>query len=545
MTSSHDTLVSRLHGVAGQTLLDSIRASRHQLRAPCAGRGGCGKCRVIVHSAHPALCVTDAALAPPTAAELEQLSPGEIARGVRLACLARFDEAGAVDVEIGDDGIAIPSEQLDLACDESLRAAARASGRPLRVAIDIGTTTLAVCLIDLVTDTIIAVDSAANDQKSWGSDVVARIQSVRDDALALSALHMGIVCQLDRMIHQQLSAAGRQAGELDLVAVAGNTTMLHLLLGADPSGMASLPFSPVFLAARRLPIADCGFRLPESCTLLLLPGVSSFVGADITAGVLATGIDRSEGIELLLDIGTNGEMVLANGQRMLATATAAGPAFEGAQISHGCAGVKGALDHCGDGAASAGQNDGGFWYTTIGDAPLRGICGSGLLDLVAWLRRSGALDETGRLELPDEQPAFHPDPQLPVALDQRDIRQLQLAKGAIAAGIAILCQRAGVAVETISRVHLAGGFGAYLRPASALAIGLLPPALAGKVHAVGNTALKGALLAISREAAIDRCTHIADAVEWVDLASDAQFQMTFAECMLFPDDADLPAFEAA
>lgn len=192
MTSSHDTLLSRLHGVAGQTLLDSIRASRHQLRAPCAGRGGCGKCRVIARSLHSA---TGSVLAPPSAAELEQLSPAEIAKGVRLACLARFDVAGAVDVEIGDDGIAIPAEQLSLACDESLRAAARASGRPLRVAIDIGTTTLAVCLIDVVTNTIVAVDSAANDQKSWGSDVVARIQAVRDDPAALGALHMGIVYQ--------------------------------------------------------------------------------------------------------------------------------------------------------------------------------------------------------------------------------------------------------------------------------------------------------------------------------------------------------------
>ena len=301
--------------------------------------------------------------------------------------------------------------------------------------------------------------------------------------------------------------------------------------------MAALPFAPVFLGARQMPISELGFKLPEACTLLLLPGVSAFVGADIAAGVLASGLEQAHDIELLIDIGTNGEMVLGTGQRLLATATAAGPAFEGAQISHGCAGVKGALDHCGDGAVSAGRGDGGFWYTTIGDAPLRGICGSGLLDLVAWLRRSGALDETGRLELPDEQPAFHPDPQLPVALDQRDIRQLQLAKGAIAAGIVILCQRAGIAVEAISRVHLAGGFGAYLRPASALAIGLLPPALAGKVHAVGNTSLKGALLAISKATAIDHCARIAQAVEWIDLASDPEFQMTFAECMLFPDDA--------
>ena len=530
MASAHDHLVSRLHGRGGQTLLECIRDSSHALRAPCAGRGACGKCRVLVADVDAART-----LSPLSAKESEQLAPAEIAKGVRLACMARFAADGEIGVELGDDGIAIPVEELTLRCDEAVRRAARDCGRPLRVAIDVGTTTLAVCLIDVTSDAIIAVNSEANAQKSWGSDVVARIQAVRDDPAALGALQRTIARQLDRMIHRQLAAAGRAADELGLVAVAGNTTMLHLLAGADPSGMASLPFAPVFLDTHQMAIGNCGFRLPASCTLQLLPGISAFVGADIAAGVLATGIDRASEIELLLDIGTNGEMVLGNSQRLFATATAAGPAFEGAQIAHGCAGIAGALDHAGEGAD-------GFWYTTINDAPLRGICGSGLLDLAAWLRQSGALDETGYLELPDGQDAFHPDPALPVALDQRDIRQLQLAKGAIAAGVTILCQRAGIAIEAISRVHLAGGFGAYLRPASALAIGLLPPALQGKVQAVGNTALKGALLTISQSKAIDRCARIAQSVDWVDLASDAGFQATFAECMLFPAD---PVLEAA
>jgi uncharacterized 2Fe-2S/4Fe-4S cluster protein (DUF4445 family) len=263
--------------------------------------------------------------------------------------------------------------------------------------------------------------------------------------------------------------------------------------------------------------------------LVLLPGISSFVGADIAAGVLSTGLHRAENMELLLDIGTNGEMVLGNARGMLATATAAGPAFEGAQITHGCPGVAGALDHAGAGAE-------GFWYTTINDAPLRGICGSGLLDLVAWLRRTGGMDETGYLDLPDGQAIFRPDPGLPIGLDQRDIRQLQLAKGAIAAGITVLCQRAGIAIEDIDRVHLAGGFGTFLRADSALDIGLLPPALRGKVKAVGNTSLKGALLVISRTDALDQCTQIAGSIQSVDLASDPEFQTVFAECMLFPEE---------
>jgi len=523
-------MISKLHGLLGQSLLEAIRASNHQLRAPCAGRGNCGKCRVLVHVASET-CALD----PPEPHELEQLSPSELARGVRLACLARFNSAGAVDLELCDDGISIPVEQLSVSFDESIKQADIPTGRTLRVAIDIGTTTVAVCLADTVTDTVLSVRSEANAQKSWGSDVVSRIQSVSDDAGALAAMQRTIAHQLDRLIHEQLTAHGRKADELSQVAVAGNTTMLHLLVGADPSGMACLPFRPVFIESRCLPIADCGFKLPAACQLVLLPGISSFVGADISAGVLATGLDRSQGMELLLDIGTNGEMVLGNAHGMFATATAAGPAFEGAQITHGCPGVAGALDHAGAGAE-------GFWYTTIKDAPLRGICGSGLLDLIAWLRRRGLMNETGYLDLADGEKVFRPDPDLPTGLDQRDIRQLQLAKGAIAAGITMLCKRAGVAMADITRVHLAGGFGYFMRPDSALDIGLLPPDLRGKVKAAGNTALKGALLTISRSGAIDQCIRIAAAIETVDLAADPEFQDVFADCMLFPEDEELALY---
>lgn len=517
-------MITRLHGQAGQTLLEVIRDSSHELRVPCAGRGACGKCRVLIHAA-PESVLLDSH----SSIELEQLSSGEALRGVRLACLAHFRQTGEVTVELGDDGIAIPTEQLSVSIDLAIQCAAIESGRALRVAVDIGTTTLAVCLVDVLSSTVLSVRTEANAQKSWGSDVVARIQSVCDAAGALAAMQKIIVRQLDRLIHEQLVSLGRKADEVGLVAVAGNTTMLHLLVGADPSGMACLPFRPVFLDSRRLPIRECGFKLPSTCQLVLLPGISSFVGADIVAGVLATGLHRAQGMELLLDIGTNGEMVLGNAQGMFATATAAGPAFEGAQISHGCPGVAGALDHAGTGAE-------GFWYTTINDAPLCGICGSGLLDLIAWLRRSGWMDETGYLDLPGGEEFFRPDARLPIGLDQRDIRQLQLAKGAIAAGITLLCQRAAIAIEDITRVHLAGGFGTFMRADSALDIGLLPPILRGKVRSVGNTSLKGALLAISRSEALDQCIRIAGSVQPIDLATDPAFQTVFAECMLFPDD---------
>lgn len=515
-------MISRLPGQGGQTLLAAIRLSRHAVRAPCAGSGRCGRCRVRV------LASADSALDGPSASELAELSPVDLARGVRLACCARFRHAGTIELELDDERIAIPAEHLTVRFGAGERQAAIASGRPLAVAVDIGTTTLAVCLVDAQSNAVLSVRTEANAQKSWGSDVVARIQAVRETPAALPAQRDAIVRQVDRLIHQQLKAALRSADELGLVAVAGNTTMLHLLVGADPSGMACMPFAPVFLDARRVPARACGFALPAACDLLVLPAVSSFVGADIVAGVLATGLDRAIGVELLLDIGTNGEMVLGNAQGLIATATAAGPAFEGAQIAHGCPGVAGALDHAGEGAE-------GFWYTTIADAPLRGICGSGLLDLIAWLRRSGAVDETGLLEMPGGEREFRPDPAFAVGIDQRDIRQLQLAKGAIAAGITILCERAGVAIDEIACVHLAGGFGTLLRADSAIAIGLLPQGLRGRVQSVGNTSLKGALLALSSDENLARCARIAGTVTPIDLSRVASFQATFADCMLFPE----------
>lgn len=521
----------RVHGQAGQTLLEVLRGNDHALRAPCAGRGSCGKCRVEVCPSS-AVAASPLSLADPL--ELRHLSEVEQARGVRLACLARFEHEGWVELAAGDDGIAVPQEQLTIDVDPALRAAAQTSGRPLSVAVDIGTTTLAVALVDVAASRVLSVRTAANAQKTWGSDVVARIQSVIDHPEALEAMRRAVAGQIQNLITEQLDAAGRMPSELDGIVVAGNTVMLHLFAGADPTGMARVPFRPVFLEPRVTPAPSLGLALPATCTVQLLPGISAFVGADLTAGVLATGLDQAEELELLLDIGTNGEMVLGNRHGMKSTATAAGPAFEGAQIAHGCPGVPGALDHAGWTSAT-GDTAGEFWYTTIGDKPLTGICGSGLLDLAAALRRGGQLDETGYLELA-EGDDFFPDAASPVCLSQADIRQLQLAKGAIAAGIEVLCLKSAVALEQISRVHLAGGFGTFLRPASALAIGLLPQALRGKVVPSGNTALKGALAVLAEPLALDRALAIAKATAAVDLSAEPEFQMAFAEAMLFPED---------
>jgi len=511
-----------INGNIGNTLLETIRTNDLHIRAPCAGRGVCGKCRVLVP-----LAGTDGLLSPPDDRELAALGEAALKNGVRLACLTRFLREGSLEIELDDDGVVSPVEEIAVDFDRAVMDAASASGVPLRVAVDIGTTTLAVCLLDAASGKILSIRTEANMQKSWGSDVVARMQSVIDDRSALKSMQQAVVVQIERLIKDQVTAAGRKESEVGSITVAGNTVMMHLFTGEDPTGMSRVPFEPVFLELRNYRAGDCGFTFLSDARVVVLPGISAFVGSDISAGILATGLDRSEKFELLLDIGTNGEIVLGNRDGMLSTATAAGPAFEGAHISHGCPGLPGALDH-------AGFNQDGFWFTTIGNEKLKGICGSGLLDLAAALLEDGKLDPAGFLEMPDDSGEFYVDGERTVCLTQDDIRQLQLAKGAMAAGVEVLCVNAGITTADISRVHLAGGFGAFMNPDSALAIGLLPAGLRGKIVPVGNTSLQGAIETIVSADALEKLVHIARKARTIDLSVDPAFQNAFIEAMMFP-----------
>ncbi len=512
----------KINGTIGESLLDLVRTNDMHIRAPCGGRGVCGKCRVSVVSTNAAEL-----LSSPEAREVSSLGEIALKNGVRLACVTHFIREGVLEIELDDDGVVSPVEEISVAFDTDIRKAASLSGHPLRVAVDIGTTTLAVCLLDASAGSLLSVRTEANMQKSWGSDVVARIQAVIDDHAALQSMHKAVVGQIERLIEAEILAAGRSCEEVESITVAGNTIMMHLFTGEDPSGMARVPFAPVFLEQRTYRAAECGFSLFSASSVVVLPGISAFVGSDISAGILATGLYRAEKFELLLDIGTNGEIVLGNRDRMISTATAAGPAFEGAHITHGCPGLPGALDH-------AGFNQEGFWFTTIGNQAIKGICGSGLLDLAAGLLGTGKLDPGGFLELDDEADSFFVDTERTVCLTQDDIRQLQLAKGAMAAGVEVLCINAGITPADISRVHLAGGFGSFMNPDSALAIGLLPEGLRGKIIPVGNTSLQGAILTVTSAALTQKLVQIAQNVQTVDLSVDPAFQNAFIEAMMFP-----------
>jgi uncharacterized 2Fe-2S/4Fe-4S cluster protein (DUF4445 family) len=329
--------------------------------------------------------------------------------------------------------------------------------------------------------------------------------------------------------------------------VVGNTTMLHLLLDLDPSSMSKTPFTPVLTEAVEVEPFELGLRLVRSARPYLPPGVSAYVGADIVADLISTGMHEREGASLLIDIGTNGEIVLGGKDGLYACSTAAGPAFEGAAIRHGSGGVPGAVSHL----AREGE---ALVIEVIADGEPVSICGTGLLDLVSMLLDDGCIDETGRIDAEgvrkeltgwyaerlvqqDGEPAFvfvEKANGEQLVLTQSDVRQLQLAKGAIAAGVRFLLDRAGVAPDQLEAVYLAGGFGTYVRPEAAVRIGIVPGVMAKQITAVGNAAGAGAvrllLDADSRKAA----EALSEAVQYEELSGKARFQEFYMEEMLFP-----------
>ncbi len=418
------------------------------------------------------------------------------------------------------------------------------------IALDLGTTTVVGYLVDLRTGERLACASTLNDQVQFGDDVVSRISFAAQGAEQRRELQRAALSSANRVIEQACAQAKVVRERVSLATFVGNTCMSHLFWGIDPFALAQAPYTAAVQQGLEAPAGEVGLGIAPGALVRWLPNIAGWVGADTVGVILATGMHRSQDVWLAIDIGTNGEVVLGNRERLLACSCAAGPAFEGSQIRQGMRGAEGAVDH-------VDILDGSVTYTTIGGAPARGICGSGLVDAVASLRRAGLVDESGRLAneqtLADDvspdlrarlveidgQPAFvivsAEESALaePVALTQRDIRQLQLAKGAIAAGVRILLDEAGLEPGDVRRVLLAGAFGWYIRQSSAAEIGLFPRELEERAEAVGNAAGAGAYLALVSEELFAEAQEIARRVTYIELAGRPEFDSAFAEAMLF------------
>ena len=392
--------------------------------------------------------------------------------------------------------------------------------------MDIGTTTVAAFLLDGKTGEQLATASLLNPQVSFGADVISRIQAALDGSL--EELQRLITDGVDSLVEALCETAGRSPSDIGVVSLVGNPAMQQLFLGVDPKNLAAVPFDPVLTETKLLSAKD---YLPscENATLLVVPDIAGYVGADTVGAVLATKLDSTDNNVLLVDIGTNGEMVLRANGRMAACSTAAGPALEGAKITFGMRGAPGAID-------KVWLEDGEVRFHVIGDTEPSGLCGSGLIDAVASFLDLGLINKRGRIQSTEEtngQRVLYLNDD--IYLTQNDIHEVMLAKGAIAAGVELLAKTLGIEVADIDRVLLAGAFGSFLNAENACRIGLLPAGLEGKATAVGNAAGVGACrMALSR-AEFERTDDLLKQVEFVELANLPDFMTVFARRMGFTE----------
>lgn len=601
----------RFSATRGQNLLRVLADAGLPLPSPCGGKGLCGKCKVKIVSG------TQTGASPSFTKEFS-LNEQQIKAGYRLACQVTVTQDLTVDLSslqpqpeaaqimvagehevplhplIRKEVLSLPKPSPDLPVSDVERVEAvlglpgsvspalfpqlssllRKTDRTLSIvlsgdevlsieenteedgrsgiygmAVDLGTTTIVGYLIDLVTGKQIDTFAMLNPQKNYGADVISRVNYTieNEDGLAtLTTLARNGINEMIRYFCRKNPGIARRIFDLTLV---GNTIMIHFFAGLDVKNMAVSPYIPVVTRSFQLSASQIGIEMHPNGKIRILPMIAGFVGADTVAAILACGMGEKKELSLLIDIGTNGEIAIGNSERILTCSTAAGPAFEGANLSHGMGGVEGAINR--------------IWveqdleYSTIGNKPPKGICGSAVIDLVAEMLRVGLLEPSGRIKTPAElkneeiplslkkrlhevggKPAIliadksHGVPE-DIYFTQKDVREVQLAKAAIAAGTRILLQEMGVTVDQITHLYLAGGFGNYIDYDSAIKIGLLPKALRKKVVPIGNGAGVGAKMALLSQEYSALAERIQKQTKYLELSTRADFQNLFLDALEF------------
>ncbi len=478
----------KFSAVHGTNLLTALTQNGVFVGAPCGGRGSCGKCAVKCRTA-----------------DTEDYQ-------TVLSCHTSVTTDLTILLNSNNEDELWKVSSLSSCTDGTAG-----------MILDLGTTTLAACLVDKKTGETLAKASTLNPQGAFGADVLSRISAFGDGKG--DEMRAAVVDATNRLI-SEFSHTGAQ---IDDLIVVGNPTMLHLFIGVDPTGIGSYPFTPAFTDAKSYAGTEVGINAPR---VLLLPSISAYLGSDVSAGILACEMHKSDKTQLFMDLGTNGEIVLTHKGKLYAASTAAGPALEGANMSCGIGGIMGAIDR-------VWSENGQLRFSTIGNAPARGICGSGIIDLLALLLDEGILDETGAWSEECSSSLFHhleddcfyltPN----IYLSQDDVRQFQLAKAAIAAGVEALTAHCSVKMDEIERISLAGGLGYYMSPASAARTGLLSPALLSRTQIVGNTALAGAQLCLLDEEKQAEINTLCKETETVELSFSSVFSQAYIENMGF------------
>jgi uncharacterized 2Fe-2S/4Fe-4S cluster protein (DUF4445 family) len=580
----------------GSNLLEHIRNLDVQLNTPCGGNGTCGKCRILTESSGP---MSDK--------EARLLGHTAVSKGYRLACYLSVNEDMDVFIEsinsnsmnkasvhdvtaISDPDpemkhieIKKPSlsdqkanlnrvlesaemymDGLDLDLmykidnlinNGKYRMTAISYGQQLldvtdgwleriySIAVDIGTTTVAVYLVDNAEGKIVDADSFLNPQKKFGADVISRIDYIKKNK-GIKVLNDILISELNRSIARLAAKNNISQDMIYSSFFVGNTVMLHILLLLDPANIAAAPFIPQTTKSHKANAIDYGLEINGKGIIINIPMVSGYIGADTIGAILSSGMYKNSELSLLLDLGTNGEIVIGNSKFLISCSAAAGPAFEGANIRNGMAGVQGAID-------KIWMDNGKLMFTVIGGTRPEGICGSAIIDIIALLLQEGVIDETGRFDetelLKDDLKArrtridsmeafvIYSDEESGelIAVTQKDIREVQNAKAAIAAGIKVLMGTRGIKTGDIKKVYLAGGFGSYVDIKSAALIGLIPKQLENAVVSVGNAAGAGAVLCAIACDLLKMSIELSESVEYIELSSDPDFTGYYMEEMIF------------
>lgn len=514
---------------SGANLLQTLLDAGIFVDNACSGKGICGKCKVKVLNGF---------LSEASETEKKVLKEQELADGIRLSCLAEV--TGDVEIALLQKerkhkvltGGYIPEFQRDV----------YESG--YGVAIDIGTTTVVTALIDLQTGKEIANASMINAQKHFGLDVLTRITyEYENPETGARELQEVIVKSINAMLGEVCQEAGVNRRDIREIDVAANCTMMHMLLGVDARSIGRAPYKPEFLNAQTLPAKEIGIEAGENTILYCLPQVSAYIGADIVAGAYVCEMQNAKGNVLFIDIGTNGEIVLASKGKLLCCSCAAGPALEGMNISSGMRATEGAVE-------DVEISEKGISLKVIGDQTPVGICGSGILAVLRELLKSGIVKKTGvfvkkdKLEETDYRYSMirmngtkrefilKEEPEL--LITQGDVRQVQLAKGAILSGFTALCKKAGIQMEELDKVMIAGQFGAHLPADSLTGTGILPKVVEDKLVYVGNSSKTGAYMTLMSEKIKREMEELAEKMEYMELAETENYERIFTECMIFP-----------
>ena len=504
---------------SGSILSDILIENGVNINLLCGGSGRCGKCAVKILKGNVLVSADDERI----------FTSEELSAGMRLSCRASVSEDICLALTQTDE-----SGMVSLPLDRDLKAVDDGSS-PLGIAIDIGTTTLALSLINMENGAVLDTYTSINSQRKYGADVITRIEATGKGLD--KELKILIEDDLLKGIKELLHKAAHGENRLNAICIAGNTTMLHLLMGYPAGSLGVYPFAPHSISLEDRTIAEvlsaCG-EMPEgikNTRTILLPGNSAYVGADIISGLYECGFHENEKTCALIDLGTNGEMAVGNKNKLYVTSTAAGPAFEGGNIRYGVGGIRGAI--------SSVEIDGErVSLKTIGDSDdYTGICGTGVIEVTAELLKAGLIDETGVLDdkyFEDGFPLAEKKDGETIVFTEKDIRELQLAKSAIRAGFETMLKRFGAGYNDIDKLYIAGGFGYFLNPKKAAAIGMIPNELLSKCVAAGNTSLSGvAKLISSLDEGIPAINRLAELGEEITLSTDRDFNDLYMEYMMF------------